>query len=51
LAAELRFHEIDIYDYLHTMPNGAERVGRYSAEELAGHALLLGSRGIGTDAP
>jgi len=51
LAADLRLDENDFYDYLHTTPVGAERIGRYIAEQLAERASQLDLRGIGIDAP
>jgi lysophospholipase L1-like esterase len=36
LATELRFSEGDFYDYEHNTPQGAEKIGRWLAEKLAG---------------
>ena len=36
LATELRFSEGDFYDYEHNTPQGAEKIGRWLANKLAG---------------
>ena len=36
LATELRFSEGDFYDYEHNAPQGAEKIGRWLADKLAG---------------
>jgi hypothetical protein len=36
LATELRFSEGDFYDYEHNTPLGAEKIGRWLADKLAG---------------
>ena len=36
LATELRFSDGDFYDYEHNTPQGAEKIGRWLADKLAG---------------
>jgi lysophospholipase L1-like esterase len=41
LATEVRFEDNDFYDFLHTTPTGAERIGTYIADKLVENSMSL----------
>jgi lysophospholipase L1-like esterase len=52
LSADVPFDDNDFYDFLHTAPSGAEKIGTYIAERLMVNAVTLRSRDkLTTSAP
>jgi lysophospholipase L1-like esterase len=41
LSTDVAFDESDFYDFLHTTPSGAQRIGTYIADELVEHSTAL----------